>query len=154
MSSQANPVPDGYHSVTPALTIKGAADAIEFYKRAFGAKELMRLAEPNGTIGHAEIGIGDSRIMLSDENPAYNASPQTLGGSTVHISLYVEDVDKVIDQAVALGAKVVFPAQDQFYGDRSGRIVDPFGHVWIISTHQEDVSEEEMQKRFAAFSGV
>ncbi|UBF27505.1 VOC family protein [Kovacikia minuta CCNUW1] len=150
MVNEVKPIPDGYHSVTPSLAIKGAASAIEFYKQAFGATEIMRLAETDGTIGHAELQVGDSRIMLADENPDYNASPQSLGGSSVIIALYVEDVDKVIDQAVAAGAKVVFPVQDQFYGDRSGRIVDPFGHVWIISTHKEDVSVEEMQKRFDA----
>jgi len=151
MASTVKAIPDGYHSLTPKLAIRGAAEAIDFYKRAFGATEVMRLTDSNGLIGHAEIHIGDSRIMLAEENPEYNASPQSLGGSTVVINFYVEDVDTVVEQAVAAGAKIVFPVNDQFYGDRSGRIVDPFGHIWILSTHKEDVSPEELQKRFDAF---
>ncbi len=151
MVSTVKAIPDGYQSITPMLAIKDAAAAIDFYKRAFGATEVMRLTDSNGLIGHAEVRVGDSRIMLAEENPEYNASPQSLGGSTVIINLYVEDVDTVVEQAVAAGAKIVFPVNDQFYGDRSGRIVDPFGHIWIISTHKEDVSPEELQKRFDAF---
>ena len=151
MTTNAKPIPEGYHTVTPYLTVNDAASAIEFYKKAFGATELMRLADPSGKIGHAEIRIGDSPIMLAEEFPEYgNRSPQSLGGSPVVIHLYVEDVDAVASQAIAVGAKVLIPVGDQFYGDRSGRFTDPFGHVWIISTHKEDVSPEEMQKRAVA----
>ncbi len=153
MTSRAKPIPEGYHSVTPMLAIRGAASAIEFYKQAFGATELMRLTEPDGKVAHAEIKIGDARIMIADEYPGHNHSPQALGGSTVIINLYVEDVDSLASQAVAAGAKVLFPLEDQFYGDRSGRLADPFGHIWIISTHQEDVTLEEMQQRFATLYG-
>jgi len=151
MTSKVKPIPEGYHSVTPYLIIKDAASAIEFYKKAFGATELMRMADPSGKIGHAEIKIGDSPIMLADEvlGMGYR-SPQSLGGSPVSILLYVEDVDALFDQAVAAGAKVERPVKDQFYGDRSGGVTDPFGHVWYIATHKEDVSPEEMKKRAAA----
>jgi PhnB protein len=141
-------IPDGYHTVTPYLIIKGAVKALDFYKRAFGAKELFRMADPNGRIGHAEIMVGDSPIMLADEMPEMNyRSPQTLGGTPVSILLYVEDVDKQFATAVTAGASVVRPVKDQFYGDRSGTLTDPFGHVWTIATHKEDVSQEEMTKR-------
>ncbi len=154
MDSKTKFMPDGYHTVTPYLYIKDAASAIEFYKQAFAATELMRLAEPDGKIGHAEIMIGDSHIMLSDEFPDMGyRGPQSLGGSTVGIHLYVEDVDALAGQAVAAGAKLVKPLQDQFYGDRNGSLEDPFGHVWYISTHKEDVSPEEIQRRVAAMSG-
>src|ERR1700680_1047769 len=151
MTSKVKPIPEGYHSVTPYLIIKDAASAIEFYKKAFGATELMRMADPSGKIGHAEIKIGDSPIMLADEvlGMGYR-SPQSLGGSPVSILLYVEDVDALFDQAVAAGAKVERPVKDQFYGDRSGGVTDPFGHGWYIATHKEDVSPEEMKKRAAA----
>ena len=152
--SKVRPVPEGYHTATPYLIIKGAAKAIEFYKKAFGATELMRMADPNGRIGHAEIKIGNSPIMLADEVPEMGyRSPQSLGGSPVSILLYVEDVDALFSQAVAAGAKVLRPPEDQFYGDRSGGVTDPFGHVWYIATHKEDVSPEEMRKRAAALSG-
>jgi PhnB protein len=151
MTSKLKPVPDGFHAATPMLAINDAGKAIEFYKQAFGATELMRLTDSGGKIGHAELRIGEARIMLADENPQYNVSPQTLGGSPVMIHLYVEDVDAWVNRAVTAGAKVVFPVKDQFYGDRSGRLVDPFGHIWIIATHKEDVSPEETQRRFAAF---
>jgi PhnB protein len=142
------PIPDGYHSVTPYLIIRAAAEAIEFYKTAFGAIELMRMPAPGGKIGHAEIKIGDSPIMLADEFPEMGyKSPQTLGGSPVSIMIYVEDVDVVFDQAVGAGAKVQRPVKDQFYGDRMGTLEDPFGHVWHVSTHKEDVSAEEMERR-------
>lgn len=151
MTSKAKPIPEGYHSATPYLIIKGAADAIEFYKKAFGATELMRVSGPGGKIGHAEIKIGDSVIMLADEAPEMNArSPQSFGGSPISILLYVEDVDAVFNRAVAAGAKVERPVTDQFYGDRIGGLTDPFGHAWYISTHREDVSPEEMKKRAAA----
>jgi PhnB protein len=145
------PIPEGYHTVTPYLIVKNAARAIEFYKKAFGATELMRMAEPSGRIGHAEIRIGDSPIMLADEVPEMGfRSPESFGGSPVSILLYVEEVDAVFNQAVAAGAKVQRPVADQFYGDRTGGVTDPFGHIWYIATHKEDVSPEEMRKRAAA----
>ncbi len=149
------PIPEGYHSVTPYLIIKGAADAIEFYKRAFGASELFRFPAPDGKIGHAEIKIGDSPIMLADESTEMGyKSPQTLSGSPVSIMIYVEDVDTVFNQAVAAGGKVKQAVKDQFYGDRLGTLEDPFGHVWHVSTHKEDVSVEEMQKRMKAHTAA
>jgi PhnB protein len=149
--SKPKPIPEGYHTATPYLIIKDAAKAIEFYKEAFGAKEMMRMSQPDGRIGHAEIKIGDSPIMLADEFPEMGArSPQSLGGSPVSILLYVEDVDAFAKQAVAAGTKVVRPVKDQFYGDRSGSFEDPFGHQWHIATHVEVVAPEEMHKRAAA----
>jgi len=149
----AKPVPDGYHTVTPYLVMQGAAKAIEFYKRAFGASELLRLAGPGGTIGHAEIKIGDSIIMLADEHPQMGyRGPQALGGTPVSILLYVKNVDALFAQAIAAGGKATRPVADQFYGDRSGTLTDPFGHVWTISTHKEDVSQEEIERRFAELS--
>jgi PhnB protein len=146
------PIPEGYHTATPYLIVKGGASAIEFYRKAFGAKEVMRLADPTGKIGHAEIQIGDSRIMLADEHPEMDIrGPQSLGGTPVGILLYVPNVDAVVNQAVAAGAKVERPVVDQFYGDRSGTILDPFGHKWTIATHKEDISPEEMNKRFEAY---
>jgi len=142
------PIPDGYHSVTPYLIIQGAAQAIEFYKKAFNAEELLRFPMPDGRLGHAEIKIGDSPIMMADEFPEMGyRGPQALGGTTVSILLYVRDVDALAAQAVAAGAKVLKPVQDQFYGDRSGTFADPFGHVWTIATHKEDLSPEELQRR-------
>src|SRR4051812_20378147 len=127
------PIPEGYHTATPYLIVKGAAAAIDFYKKAFGATELMRLADPGGRVGHAEVKIGDSPIMLADEFPEMGSrSPQTLGGSPVGIALYVEDADAVFNAAVAAGAKVKRPMADQFYGDRTGTVEDPFGHVWTV----------------------
>ncbi len=147
----ARPVPQGYHTVTPYLIIRDAASAIEFYKKAFGAKELLRFGGPDNKIMHAEIQIGDSPIMLADEFPERGfRGPQSLGGSAVGILLYVEDVDARFNQAIATGAKVLQPLKDQFYGDRSGTLSDPFGHTWTIATHKEDVSSEEMQRRFQA----
>jgi len=151
MASKVKPIPEGYHAVTPYLIVNGGAKAIDFYKKAFGATELFRLAQPDGKIGHAEIKIGDSPIMLADEAPQMGAkSPQSFGGSPVGIHLYVEDVDKVFNQAIAAGAKVERPVEDKFYGDRAGGIIDPFGHRWYISTHKEDVPPEELEKRAAA----
>jgi PhnB protein len=148
---KTKPIPKGYHSVTPYLSVQGAASAIVFYKKAFGAKEVMRMAGPGGTIGHAEIQIGDSRIMLADEFPEMNfRSPRTVGGTPVNIHLYVQDADKVAKKAVAAGAKLLRPVADQFYGDRSGSLEDPFGHVWHVATHVEDVPMKELKKRAAA----
>lgn len=145
------PIPEGYHAATPYLIIKGAAEAIEFYKRAFGASELLRMADPQGRVGHAEIKIGDSVIMLADEHPAMGyRSPRSLGGSSVSILLYLEDVDTVFQRAVKTGARVLRPVANQFYGDRSGTLEDPFGHVWTVATHVEDVPPEEMQRRAEA----
>jgi PhnB protein len=143
--------PDRYHTVTPYLIAKGAGDAIEFYKKVFGAQELFRLCGPDGKIGHAELKIGDSVVMIADEHPGMGAvSPQTLGGSPVGILLYVDDVDDVVPRAVAAGAKIVRPVADQFYGDRTGGIVDPYGHHWHLATHKEDVSPDEMKRRAEA----
>ncbi len=151
-TGKVRPIPEGHHSVAPYLMVRDAAGAIEFYKQAFGATEVMRLSMPDGRIGHAEIQIGDSRIMLADEFPEYgNRGPEAFGGSPVIISLFVEDVDAVASKAVAGGAKILIPVSDQFYGDRSGRLADPFGHVWIVSTHIEDVSPEEIERRTEAF---
>ncbi len=145
------PIPDGYHTVTPYLIIKDAAKAIDFYKKAFGAEEIMRFPGPDGKIAHAEVKIGDSRVMLGDECPVMQArSPQSLGGTPVGLCLYVKDVDSLSQQAIAAGVKVLQPVQDQFYGDRSGTFEDPFGHKWTIATHKEDVSPEEMCKRMEA----
>jgi PhnB protein len=150
MAGTVKSIPEGYHSVTPYLAIAGAADAIAFYKKAFGATEVMRMAAPGGKVGHAEVEIGGSRIMLSDEYPDLGfLSPKTTGGSPVGLHLYVEDVDAVARQAVAAGAKEVRPVKDQFYGDRSGTIEDPFGHVWHIATHKEDLSPDELKRRAA-----
>lgn len=135
-------------AVTPMLAVRGAAQALEFYKQAFGAVELFRL-EDGDKIGHAQIRIGTAEIMLADEYPEHNASPSQLGGTSVILHLYVEDVDAVAAQAVAAGAELVRPVEDQFYGDRSGKLRDPFGHVWLIATPVEVVSIEEMQRRLA-----
>ena len=149
--ANVKPIPDGYHSVTPYLIIKGASDAIDFYKKAFGATELFRMPAPGGKVGHAEIKIGDSPIMLADESPEMgHVGPTTLGGTPVSIMIYVEDVDTIFKQAIAAGGEQQKPLQDQFYGDRSGSLKDPFGHVWHVATHVEDVAPEEMEKRMAA----
>ena len=143
-------IPEGYHTVTPYLIIKGAVRALEFYKQALGATERMRFPMPDGRLGHAEIKIGDSIVMLADEVPEMGArSPETVGGTPVSMALYVEDCDALFARAVAAGAKVQRPLTDQFYGDRSGTVVDPFGHVWTIATHKEEVSLEEMARRMA-----
>ena len=150
MATKVKPIPDGYHTATPYLIVKDAAKAIEFYKRAFGAIELMRFPAPGGKVGHAEVMIGDSHIMLADEFPDMgHKGPQSLGGTPVSIMLYVNDVDACAAQAVSAGAKVTKPVQDQFYGDRLGSFEDPFGHVWHIATHKEDVPPDEMKRRVA-----
>lgn len=144
--------PDGYHSVTPYLIIKGAADAIDFYNRSFGATELLRMMRPDGKVGHAEIRIGDSTIMLADEHPEMGyRSPQSLGGAGVSLMLYVDRVDEVFNRAVASGAKELQSVKDQFYGDRSGTLQDPFGHTWTVATHLEDIAPEEMRRRAEKF---
>jgi PhnB protein len=150
--TRARPIPEGYQTATTCLIVKDGARAIEFYKSAFGAAELMRHADPSGHIVHAEIQVGDTRIALAEEAGDYNRSPQSLGGSSTVMQLYVDDVDTFAERAVAAGAKVIFPIADQFYGDRGGRLADPFGHLWIVSTHVEDVSPEEMKRRIEAFA--
>ncbi|MGA3040213.1 MAG: VOC family protein [Bryobacteraceae bacterium] len=153
MANTVKAIPEGSEGATPYLSIKGAADAIEFYKKAFGATETMRINGPDGRIGHAEIKIGKANIMLADEHPEINfLSPTTLGGSPVTIHIYVEDVDALAKNAEAAGIKVRRAVADQFYGDRAGSFEDPFGHVWYIATHKEDVTPEEMQKRAAEWS--
>lgn len=148
MSGGVDPVPEGFHTITPYMTVKGAPEAIEFYKEAFGATEVGRMEAPGGRIGHAEIKIGDSFVMLADEFPEINfRSPQTLGGPSAQFMIYVEDVDARVEQAVAAGAKLVRPVKDQFYGDRSGGVEDPFGHFWYISTRIENLTLEEIKKR-------
>ena len=150
---KVNPIPSEYPGITPYLSVNDAAAAIEFYKKGFGATEVMRLPGPDGKLGHAEIKIGSALVMLADELPDYgNLSPKTLGGSAVRLHMYVEDVDAFFEKAVAAGAKILFPIANQFYGDRSGRLEDPFGHVWLVSTHIEDVSPEEMKKRMEAWT--
>lgn len=145
------PVPEGYHAVTPYLIIKDAAKAIDFYKKIFGATEVMRMADPSGRVGHAELKIGDSHIMLADEHPQMGfVGPKTLGGTPVSLLLYVADVDGVVKRAADAGSKIKQPIKDQFYGDRTGTLEDPFGHVWTVATHQEDVSPEEMKRRAEA----
>ncbi len=155
MANQVKAIPEGFEGATPYLAIKGAAAAIDFYKKAFGATEKMRMPRPDGRIGHAEIKIGKANLMLADEHPEISfLSPQTLGGSPVTIHIYVEDVDALAAQAEAAGAKVRRAVADQFYGDRGGQFEDPFGHVWYFASHIEDVSPEEMQKRAAAAAGA
>jgi PhnB protein len=146
----AKPIPDGYPRVSPYLAIDGAEEAIKFYTDVFGAEERGRMPGPDGRIGHAELQVGDSLIMLADEFPDMGVlGPRAVGGSPVTISIYVEDVDKVFSRAESRGAKVLRPVKDEFYGDRAGRFEDPFGHHWSVATHVEDVSPEEMAKRAA-----
>src|SRR5690349_17843664 len=148
------PIPEGYHSVTPYLILSGAGEAIAFYKKALGAAEVMRMDDPSGKIHHAEISIGDSRIMLADEYPEIQAlSPKTIGGSPVSLHVYVEDVDGMVKRAVEAGAKLVQPVADKFYGDRVGGIEDPFGYRWFLATHKEDLSMDEIRRRAAAQAG-
>jgi PhnB protein len=151
--AHVKPIPEGYHSVTPYLIIDGASDAIAYYKKAFNATELFRM-EHQGKIGHAELKIGDSPIMLADEQPALGyRGPKSLGGTPVSLMIYVEDVDTIYKQAIAAGGNEVKPLQDQFYGDRSGTLTDPYGHLWTVATHKEDVTPEEMDKRIKTAHG-
>ncbi len=153
--STVRPIPEGYHSITPYLSYKKADAAIKFYERAFGAREIMRLSTPDGGVAHAEIEIGDSRVMMADEMPAYgNKSAETLGGSPVSFMFYVEDVDAAFERALKAGATVKRAVEDQFYGDRVGTLIDPFGIQWSIGTHKEEVPQEEMERRMEKmFSG-
>jgi PhnB protein len=157
MAGKAKPIPDGYHSVTAYLSIKGASDAIEFYKRAFGAEEKLRLPGPDGSVAHAELQIGDSRIMLAEEMGAdmpdrVCVSPTTLRGTTVGLMIYLPDVDAAVSRAAKAGAAIRRPLQDQFYGDRSATLEDPYGHIWTLATNIEEVSPEEMERRMAAYA--
>lgn len=147
------PIPENFHTVTPSLIVKDAAKAIDFYKKAFGAQELFRMAAPGGKIGHAELKIGDSVIFISDEFPGMGVtkSPQTLGGCTGGLNIYVPNVDQVFQQAIAAGGKETMPVADMFWGDRFGSLTDPFGHVWSVMTHVEDVKPEDIEKRAQAF---
>jgi PhnB protein len=146
--SKVNYIPEGYNTGTPYLVIKGAAKAIDYYKKVFGATVVVRMDGPNGTVGHAELKIGDSRIMLADENPSIGArSAESIGGSPVSLYIYMPDCDSIVEKAAKEGAKVLKPVADQFYGDRSGFFQDPFGHLWAVATHKEDVSPEEMKER-------
>jgi uncharacterized glyoxalase superfamily protein PhnB len=148
---RVSPIPQGYHTVTPYLVCRGASDALDFYKRAFGAKERNRMAGPDGKVMHAEFRIGDSNLMIGDEMPEMGASaPQTIGGTAVHIFLYVRDVDKAFAQAIGAGATVEMPPADMFWGDRYCKLADPFGHKWSMGTHIEDVPPKEMARRAAA----
>ena len=149
MTPAKSPIPEGLHTVTPHLVVKNAAQAIEFYKKAFGAQERSRFEMPGGTIGHAELKIGDSSIFLADEmpGPAGAQSPQSVGSSTCTLNLYVNDADKLFEQAVNAGGKSVMPPADMFWGDRYGTLTDPFGHVWSIATHKEDLTSEEIGQR-------
>ena len=151
MTSKVKPIPEGFHTATPYMIIKDAASAIEFYKKAFGATVIECIKDADGKVRHGEIRIGDSPFMITDEHPQFPEylSPQSRGGTPVHIYLYVEDVDAVFNKAIAAGAKELQPVQDQFYGDRSGGLTDPYGHIWYIATHIEDVSPEEIGRRAA-----
>lgn len=151
--SQPSFVPEGYNAIIPALAIKDAARAIEWYKEVFGVTEKMVLTDASGAVAHAELVFGGSVFMLGEENPQYNQSPKTLNGNSMTLCMYVQDVDAVMQKCVDKGARIVMPAEDQFYGDRSGRIEDPFGYVWILATHVKDVSEEEMKAMMAEWSG-
>ena len=154
MAQDVEAIPAGRGAPTPYLSIKGAAKAIDYYKDVFGAEEIMRMGDPSGRIGHAELKIGDGLVYISDEYPEMGVhGPLSLGGSPVTIHLYVKDVDSVAERAVATGGKLLRPVEDQFYGDRGGKLQDPFGHVWWISTHKEDVPLEEMKRRAAKLFG-
>lgn len=145
--TNVKPIPEGYHTITPHLIVKTGAQAIEFYKKAFGAEELFRMNTPDGNVGHAQLKIGDSLFMLADEFPQMGAlSPESIGGSPVSMYVYVEDVDTVFNQAVSAGATVVNPVMDMFYGDRWGHLKDPFGHFWSIATHKKDLTPDELKK--------
>jgi PhnB protein len=143
-------IPAGYHVVTPYLSVRGAGEAIDFYRKAFGAAELLRVPGPGGKLGHAEIAIGGHHIMLSDEYPDMQfVGPETRGGTTVHLHVYVKNVDALVERAVAAGAKLIREVKDQFYGDRSGSLQDPYGHIWHFATHKQDLSKAELRKRAA-----
>jgi PhnB protein len=151
MSSRVRPIPEGYEGPTAYLIVDGAAAAIEFYKKAFGAKETGRFLNPDGKVGHADLTIGGGHVMLADEVPAMGIrGPGAFGGSPVSLCIYVENVDEVVERAVAAGARLTRPVANQFYGDRTGGLTDPFGHIWYVMTHVEDVSIEEIEKRMAA----
>ena len=151
MSNSVKPVPDGYHTATPYLTVKSASEAIAFYQRAFGAVELFRMNGPDGKIAHAEIKIGNSPLMLGDESPCSEAkAPETLNGTTSGIFLYVDDVDASFKRALDAGARQTVPLQNMFWGDRFGRLTDPFGHKWMLASHVEDVSPAEIEERMCA----
>jgi PhnB protein len=151
--AEVSPIPDGYHSVTPYLIVGGASDAIDFYAAAFGTKERVRVPGPGGLVGHAELELGDAIVMLADEYPEMGVgSPRSIGGSAVIVHIYVDDVDATFERAVGAGAEVLQAPEDKFYGDRGAQVRDPFGHVWSIATHIEDVAAEEMQRRAAAMT--
>jgi PhnB protein len=155
MATSVKPIPEGYAAVTPYLTVRNAAAAIEFYRKVFDARERLRMAAPGGMVGHAELTIGDAVIMLSDEFPDRDVlGPEAIGGSPVTLHLYVDDVDRVAERALGAGCKVLRPVEDQFYGDRAGKFQDPFGHLWFIATHKEDVPEAEMARRMREMSGA
>lgn len=143
-----NPIPEGYHTITPYLAVRDGRAAIEFYKKALNAQELFSMVNPDGRIGHAELQIGDSRVMLADEHPEINfRGPSSIGGTPLLLHLYVDDCDAWFNRAVSAGAKVLRPLEDQFYGDRGGQVEDPFGHIWYFATHKEDVSPDELEAR-------
>lgn len=153
MTRSTQPIPKGFHSVTPSLFVRNAAQAIEFYKKALGAEEIMRMAGPDGKIGHAELKIGDSIIFLSDESPSFGTkSPQALGGVTGGLYVYVADVDKAFQRAVDAGGQTKMPVADMFWGDRVGNFIDPFGHSWTLSTHTQDLTEQEMEEGAKKFN--
>jgi PhnB protein len=151
--ANVKPIPEGYPRVMPYLSVDGASDAIDFYVKVLGAKERMRMGGPDGKVGHAELDIGDSVIMLADAFPEGNPSPKSIGGTPVSVMVYVEDVDKVFQTALEAGATEQRPVENQFYGDRSGSFTDPFGHIWHVATHVEDVPPDEMEKRAAQAMG-
>ena len=153
MARARNPIPEGQHTVSPQLTVKNATQALEFYKRAFGARETSRMPGPNGLIMHASMTIGDSCFFVNDELPVPGGTraPSSLGGTPVVVNLYVQDCDKVYNQAISAGAKASMPRADQFWGDRYGQVTDPYGHIWAIATHQEDLSPQEVQERGKQF---
>jgi len=147
-AKKVQPIPQGYHAVTAYLSVQNGAQALDYYKRAFGAKELVRMPMPDGKVGHAEVKIGDSHVMLADEMPSMGfLGPRSRGGTTVQLHLYVTDVDATVQKAVAAGGKLTRPVEDKFYGDRAGTVEDPFGHVWYIATHKEELSPSEIRKR-------
>ncbi|GMU33305.1 MAG: VOC family protein [Planctomycetia bacterium] len=155
MAGKVNPIPEGFNSVTPHIVVKGAKAAMEFYKKAFGAEEVMCIPAPDGSVMHAEIQLGNSRVMIAEENPQMGCqSPKSLGGSPITVHLYVNDVDSVVNQAVKAGATSVMPITDMFWGDRYGMVTDPFGHKWSVATHTEDLTPEQIGERMAkAFAG-